>query len=88
MSSELENRLLAQMEELGTKIDRLDRAITGGDKPSEGMIVRLDRLEQGAARHETEAARGRAKLDQIVVGLFLAMLPGLAALIWKALASN
>lgn len=46
MSIETENRIVAQLEQITATVDRLDRAITGGDDPGRGLLIRIDRLEQ------------------------------------------
>lgn len=37
-----------RLEQMYRKIERLERFVTGGDKPEQGLIVKVDRLEQFA----------------------------------------
>lgn len=40
-------------------VNRLDRLLTGGSEPKQGMIVRMDRLEQDSERNKETARNAR-----------------------------
>jgi hypothetical protein len=63
--------LSTQLDRMQAKLDKIDTFLTGGDDPSKGIIVRLDRVEQTQATHTkmiwTAITAGLTALGGLVV---------------------
>lgn len=56
------SRIMARLEEIGTKLDRIERFVTGDHEPEKGLLVRIDRIEQAEITRKwwTQTAVGAA----------------------------
>lgn len=61
------NRQGDQLARIERNLERLNHLITGGDNPSEGLLLRFDRVEQAAKR---AAVWTRAAIGATVTSLF------------------
>lgn len=73
---------------LDDKMDTMDRLLTGDDKPAEGLIIRMDRMEQDNLRREADTKNRRVWINALIVCL-VGMLASIAfALVKLAFASG
>jgi len=65
-----------KLDRLVAQVDRIERYLTGDDKPSEGIIVRLDRLEQ-----KSESTTSR--MNAVGVAAIGALITAGGSIAWK-----
>lgn len=55
-------RIMERLEEIGGKLDRIEKFVTGDHEPEKGLLVRIDRIEQAdiTRRWWTQTAVGAA----------------------------